>query len=261
MTRTAISSGRNSLAGDYPTIGNNVGMASSPVLAGDVLCVHMENVGESFAIGIDAATGKNRWRVERPRIINWNTPFVFTEAGQSQVLFATPEELTALDPKTGRKLWSFTKMRFATSSSVVGGDGLLFIPGDKLTGLRPGSDGVEPEVAWQNPKLNVGYCSPTLYRGRLYTLSNRGVVSCADPKTGNVLWAHRVEGTFAASPLAAAGRIYLTSEDGTTYVMQAGDEAKLLATNETPETILASPVAANGAIYLRSDKHLYCIGK
>jgi outer membrane protein assembly factor BamB len=247
-----------SLVGDYPTVGNNVGMAASPVLADGVLVVHMENAGESFAVGIDRVTGKNRWHIDRPRVINWNTPFVHQVAGKSQVLLMTPAGVTAHDPASGQELWSYTEGRFATSPSILAGDGMIFIPGDKLTALRLAAGG--PEVVWQNAKLNTGYASPLYYDGRIYSLTNRGVVTAADAKTGRVLWTHRLEGNFAASPLAADGRLYLASEEGITYVMAAGDTAKLLATNEIGETLLACPVAANGTILLRSDKHLWCIG-
>ena len=71
-----------SLVNDYPTVGNNVGMAASPVYVDGTLIVHMENIGESFAVGIDPETGKNRWRIDRPRLINWNTPFVHNPDGR-----------------------------------------------------------------------------------------------------------------------------------------------------------------------------------
>lgn len=250
-----------SLVGDYPTVGNNVGMAASPVLVGNTVVVHMENAGESFAVGIDKATGKNQWRVERPRIINWNTPFVHREDGRSQVLLMTPKELSAHELTTGRKLWSFTTGSFATSPSVVAGNGLIFVPGGKLTAIRPGSEGVEPEVVWQNAKLNPGFASPVVVGKHIYTITNRGIVSCADAATGNILWTHRLEGAYSASPLAAEGRLYFASEEGMTTVMEAGAEAKVLAANDLGETFMASPVAANGAIYLRSDGHLWCLGK
>ncbi len=252
-----------SLVNDYPTVGNNVGMAASPVLVGNSVIVHMENVGESFAVAIDKATGQNRWRIDRPRVINWNTPFVHNADGQNQLLLMTGKELTAHDIATGKKLWSYNPGKGGLSSapSVIAGEGLLFVPGASLTALRPGSDGVEPEVVWQNPKLNPGWASPVLLNGRIYTITNRGVVSCAEATTGKILWTERLDGEFAASPLAADGRLYFVSEGGATTVMDGGAVPKLLANNELGETILASPVASGGAIFLRSDGHLWCLGK
>ena len=250
-----------SLVNDYPTVGNNVGMAASPVLVGDTVVVHMENVGESFAVGIDKANGQNRWRIDRPRVINWNTPFVHNAEGFKQLLLLTGKELTAHDIATGKKLWSYSPGKLGMAASIVSSDGLVFVPGDKLTALRPGSDGVEPEVVWQNAKLNPGWASPVVLNGRIYTVTNRGVVSCAEALTGKLLWQHRLEGEFAASPLAADGRLYFVNEAGETTVMDGGAEPKVLAANDVGETILASPIASSGAIFLRSDGHLWCFGK
>jgi outer membrane protein assembly factor BamB len=99
------------------------------------------------------------------------------------------------------------------------------------------------------------------YEGRVYAVSSGGIVNCADAATGKPLWARRLEGQFAASPLAADGKLYVVSEDGTTTVLRAGGKAEVLGTNALGETVLASPAAANGALYLRSDRHLYCIAQ
>jgi outer membrane protein assembly factor BamB len=245
-----------SLTGDYPTVGNNVGLAASPVLVGNTLVVHLENVGESFVAGVDPATGQNRWRLERPRGLNWNTPLALAQAEPPQVVLMSPRELTAHDASTGRVVWTFDGS-FSAQPSVAPGDGMLFVPGAKLTALKIADR--KPEIVWQNPKLNPGFSSPVAYCGQVYTVTNRGVVSCAEAASGKLLWTHRVEGTFSASPLAGAGRVYFVSEEGPTYVMEAGPEAKLLATNELHDTFMASPVAADRALYLRSDKHLYCV--
>ena len=249
-----------SLVGDYPTVCNNVGMAASPVLVKDMLVVCLENVGESFVAGIDVRSGQNKWRFERPRGINWVTPLVIENQGKSEVLVQGPGDLTAHDPATGKRIWSLSGS-FATIPSSVTGDGMIFAPGGKLTAFRPGTGKSAPEVLWQNAKLTTGYSSPLYYRGLVYTVNARGIVNCAEPGTGKILWTERLEGEFAASPLAADGKIYVTSEEGITTVLQAGAEAKVLATNSLSEKILASPVAAAGALFLRSDKHLYCIGK
>src|SRR5206468_2022676 len=89
------------LARDYPHISNQVGMAASPVLYKDVLLVPMETADESFAAGLDKLTGTNRWKVRRPREINWGTPVRICNHGRDEVLFISPGELTAYDPLTG----------------------------------------------------------------------------------------------------------------------------------------------------------------
>ena len=249
-----------SLVGDYPTIGNNVGMAASPTIHKGTLILAMENVGESFAAGIDVNTGANRWRVKRERGIVWTTPLVFDNEGRPEVLLQSPGEIASHDPSTGKLLWS-VKGGFSAIPSAVAGDGMIFAPSGKFTALRPTKNVADPQILWQNPKLSTGHSSPLYYRGLVYTVSSRGVVNCAEPGTGKILWSQRLEGGYSASPLGGDGKVYFTSEEGATSVMEAGAEAKLLAVNPLPEKILASPVAADGALFLRSDKRLYCIGK
>lgn len=243
-----------SLAGDYPTIGNNVGIAASPVLCKDILFVPMENVGDSFAAALDARTGTNKWKHARPAKINWATPVVIESAGSVQVLFQSPEEITAFEPETGRKLWRL-EGKFSAIPSLVAGEGLLFAPGGPSVAARP--DGVR---AWDSERLGSATASPTLYRGRLYTINSAGIVTCADAKDGTVLWKHRTPGPHSASPFFSEDRMYLLNEKGTTTVLRLGDEPQTLAENVLEDAFLASPAAAGGAIYLRSDKHLYCVG-
>lgn len=252
-----------SLVGDYPTIGNNVGMASSPTIWNDLILVCMENVGESFAAGIDKRTGENRWRIERPRKINWVSPVVVQNSGQPEVVFHGSTGIDAHDPATGKKKWSAPKQSVTGYASLTYGDGVVFAPGEKFTAFRLGKTGAEPEVLWQSIKMRPGYCSPIAHDGLVYVVAGGGVVNCADAKTGEILWTHRLEagGSYTASPLLGDGKLYVTNEAGVTTVLQTGrKEAKVLATNAISDTILASPVASDGAIFLRSDSALYCIG-
>lgn len=251
-----------SLVGDYPTVGNNVGMASSPTLWNDLLILCMENVGESFAAGIDKRTGENRWRIARPRGINWVSPVVNDNQGVAEVLFQGYQGLDAHDANTGKKKWTASKQRVTGYASLTADNGIIYAPGEKFSALRPAKNDEEPEVLWQSIKLRVGYCSPIVYQGFVYTVAGNGVVSCADAKTGDTLWTQRIEaaGAFAASPLLADGKLYVVNEAGVTTVLQAGKEAKVLATNPIGDTILACPVASDGAIFLRSDTAMYCIG-
>jgi outer membrane protein assembly factor BamB len=250
-----------SLTGDYPTVGNNVGMASSPVLWKDLLIVAVENPGESFGVAIDKRTGKNRWRVPRPRDVHWVTPLVIDNGGRAEAVFQSGGEIAGYDAETGAKRWSLTGKRLSTVASPIHARGVLFAPGERFLALEPGADAADPRLLWQSNKLPTGYASPVYHEGRVYAVSARGIVNCADAGTGKPLWSQRLEGEFAASPLAADGKLYVVSEAGTTTVLRLGDRAEVLGTSALGETILASPVAANGALYLRSDRHLYCIAE
>lgn len=254
-----------SLTGDYPTITNQVGMAASPVLAGDTLVMPIENAGESFALGLDKATGKNRWKIERDRQINWTTPLVMTNNGKIEVVLQSPKELTAVDPATGAKRWSYEAKGIASIPSAVAGQGALFLPAGEFTALKPRSDGASPEVLWNSIRLKPATASPILYKDRVYSLNGGGILVCADAANGNVLWQERVKGPFSASPVIANGKLYAVAEEGVTTVVQLGDKPLTLATNEVKpaadkDLLLATPAIAGGAIFLRSDGWLWCIG-
>jgi outer membrane protein assembly factor BamB len=250
-----------SLVGDYPTVGNNVGMATSPILWKDMVILCLENVGDSFAAGFDKRSGENKWRIERPRGINWVSPLLIETNGQPELIIQGTDDLTAYDPANGTKKWSLSCKKFQPIPSPTFGDGLVFAPGEKFFAIQPGSGKEGPQILWQSNKLPTGYCSPIYHQGRIYALSYRGVLNCADGATGKPLWDVRVEGSFAASPLLADGKIYAVNEEGMTTVVSAGAEGKVLASNPLGDAILATPVVSNGAIYLRSDRYLYCIGQ
>lgn len=247
------------LTTDYQTVGNNVGMASSPVLWRDSVILAVENAGESFGIAIDKNTGQNKWKVQRSRKINWVTPLVFKNNERDEVVFQSGDNLSGYDPATGKERWSMTSQQFSTIPSAVSGNGVLFVPGPKFLAIKPGNDKADPEVLWEET-ISTGYSSPLYHNGLVYALASRGVLNCVEANTGKKVYSQRVQGTFSASPLLADGRLYLTSEEGDTTVVQAGPEAKILNVNTLRDKFLASPVAANGAIYLRSDEYLYCIG-
>jgi outer membrane protein assembly factor BamB len=246
-----------SLAGDYPDITNQVGMASSPVLAGDTLLLPLENAGDSFAAGLDKKTGANRWKVPRTRDINWVTPLVVRSNGKPTAVFQTSADVTAYEPDTGKVVWSYNEGKLANVPTPVAGDDLVFVAAHPFLALRPSGD--KPEVVWKSSKLTAGFASPLYYQGRLYGLTGTGAI-CLDAGTGEVVWQQRINGKFWASPLLADGKLYVVNEEGTTTVIQLGDKLAVLAVNPLKDKILATPAISGGALYLRSDKHLFCIG-
>jgi outer membrane protein assembly factor BamB len=246
-----------SLSGDYPLMTNHVGRAASPILVDDLLIVPMENQGASYLIGIDAKTGVNRWKVERPLENNWSTPVLVQRNGKSEVILQGTRLLTAFDPKSGDKLWEHEDdCLFAIPSPIVSGE-LILATTTQMIAVKPAVNGAAP-VAWKTLKLGSGTPSPVVVDGRVYTLGRDKVV-CGDASDGKVLWDLRLKGPFSASPVFSDGKLFLVNEEGTTFVLRPGPEAKLLGTNELKDTMLATPAIANGSIYLRSDKFLYRI--
>lgn len=252
-----------SLGRDYPTVTNQVGMASSPVLAGKTLVVQLENAGESFVVGIDKQSGKNRWKIARGRNLNWVTPLLLTTDKRADVLLQSSEGLLAVDPDTGAKRWQYDN-KFSTIPSAIAANGTVFVPGEEgLTALKPSANDSQPEMLWTANRLRCATASPVYYQNRLYVLTGAGVLACGDPAAnGKILWQERLKGPFSATPVIADGKLYATNEAGDTFVVQLGDKPSVAATpNSLGETILGSPALSGGAIFLRSDKHLICVGR
>lgn len=248
-----------SLAGDYPDLTNQVGMAASPVVWKDVLLVPMENAGDSFAAGLDTRTGKNRWRAKRAREINWVSPIVLERDGGAEAVFQTPRDVTAYEPRTGRVLWSLADRGTSEIASPAQGEGLLFVAGRDFLALQPGPGGAAPVAVWKSGKLGSGFTSPAYHRGRVYVTTSVGL-RCADARTGKELWFQRIKGPFSASPVIGDGKAYVTSEEGVVTVVRLGEAPEVLSQNEMGQVLLATPSLAGGAIYLRSDQTLFCIG-
>jgi outer membrane protein assembly factor BamB len=247
------------LVRDYPTITNQVGMAASPVLWQDVLLLPLENAGDqSLALALDAGTGRNRWKAERTRDINWVTPLVRRHGDGAEVLFQSNNELTAYDVQTGVKRWAYKAGGLGTIPMPVALDGLVLAPGGEPTALRPPSGGGAVDVVWTNNKLRSGYTTPLYYRKRVFAI-NGGFLNCAGAGDGKPGPPVRLRGIFWASPVAADGKIYAVNEEGTTFVIKVGDRPELVATNPLGEEVLATPAIADGALFLRTSERLYCI--
>jgi outer membrane protein assembly factor BamB len=249
-----------SLVGDYPTITNQVGMASSPILVKDKLIVPMDNAGESFLVALDTKYGKNVWKAGRTRDINWVTPLVRSVGDVTEVLFDAPSGLTAYDASTGEKRWSSKLGRGSIPTAVLQGD-TIFLPGGGVTAVKLGAKGPEGDGT-KLKDLQLGMPSPLVYLGKAYAVSGNGIVSCADSKSGKALYKERLKGAFSASPIAGDGKVYFLNETGSCTVIDGkSNEFEVLATNELGGETLATPALANGRVYVRTDKALYAVGK
>ena len=252
-----------SLTGDYPTISNQVGMASSPVLYKDKLIVPMDNSGESFLAALDTKTGKNTWKTPRPRDINWVTPVIRElNSSEAEVFYQSQKDLVAYNAVDGKKKWSHKAGSSSPTPSLS--EGLLLTSSDGLSLLKPTENKMED--VWKSAKYRTGYSSPLYYDGKVYAaIPSTGTVWCLDAKTGKAVWDEKVTGkgkqTFSASPIAGDGKVYVLSESGAVAVFKAGGtEAELLGTSEIGEELLATPALSGGALFIRSDKSLICVG-
>lgn len=246
-----------SLYGENPGATDGRGLASSPVLVAGTVVVHVENQNTSFAAGIDLATGKNRWRVERPRELNWTSPIAIPGAGgRPLVLLQGATRLSALDPATGREAWGLDRGSDAIASSVLS-DNTLYVPGEKgLAALALQGDDA-PKQLWEQPKLNPVTASPVVLSGRIFCL-RQGILVAGDLKTGAVVGQLRLKGPFSASLVTAGGLLYCVNEGGQAQVVRPDDkDGEVVARGELGETVLGTPALTDGAIFLRGEKHLW----
>jgi outer membrane protein assembly factor BamB len=249
------------LGRDYPNASNSLGMASSPVVVGDTLICQVENDSESFAVGLDAGTGANRWKLDRPKMANWTSPLLVPRAGVSPlVILQSGKGLSALEPRTGKEVWYYTEGA-ATIPSSTFAEGVFYAASKGITALRPSASSPHPEQLWQAAQLSPATASPIVIGGKIFTLNNAGILSAGDVKDGTRLWQLRLTGPFSSSPIAVGAHLYLANEKGLLQVVNtAAPEGEIASTMDLKETALATPSIAAGALYIRTEKTLWKIG-
>ncbi|HUQ72752.1 MAG TPA: PQQ-binding-like beta-propeller repeat protein [Planctomycetaceae bacterium] len=247
------------------------GTSASPVLHGDLVFINA-SVESDALIALDRQTGQERWRVKGIRE-SWNTPVVVTAAsGRQELVVAMQGKVLAVDPETGRELWSCqTDIGWYMVPSVVAADGIVYCLGGRsgvaALAVRAGGDGdvTKTHRLWTSVKgSNVS--SPVYLDGHLYWMhEQRGTAYCAKADTGEIVYEKRLDraGQVYASALLADGRVYYLTRDGRTFVLAAKPEFEQLAVNELRDGGLfnGSPAVDGNRLLIRSDKFLYCIGR
>jgi len=220
-------------------------------------------------VAFDAATGKQVWSTPRTVEISWATPIVVDAPGGPQLITSGSEFIIAYDPRTGKELWRTEGVKSNAIPSPLAGHGMLYLsagfPKKKVIAYRLGTktESGAPEIAWTYDRGTAYVPSPVLYGDYLYLTSDKGILTCLDAKTGEVIYDDGrvpVPATFMASLLAYDGQIFQFSEDGDTFVVRAGPKHEVLRTNALGEPVYSTPSVAGGRLYIRAEKHLYSIG-
>jgi outer membrane protein assembly factor BamB len=219
-------------------------------------------------IGLDKATGKVLWKKERPIGTSHSTPLVVSHHGQTDILVSGKNRLTAFDARTHAELWKYGEGEGPFNGEIivspVYGDGMVFLQlwrQSQIHAIRLTGKGQPPSRVWTTVRPGPQEASPVYYRGLLYSLMDNGVLVCLDGKTGEDVYRERLGGACNSSPIAANGRIYVSNNDGTTFVVRAGRKFELMSRNELGERITASPAVSGDDLFYRTDSQLYCIGK
>jgi outer membrane protein assembly factor BamB len=220
-------------------------------------------------VALDRKTGKEVWRTSRKIELSWATPVVVKAAsGRDELVTSGNQAIIAYDPATGRELWRTKGLENnAVATPLVGDDLLVLSSGypNKITfAVRPGGSGdVTSAVLWRYEKGSAYVPSPILYDGLVYLLTDKGLVTCLDARTGAVHYEGGrppVPATLMASPVVVNGKLLLMSQDGDTFVVKTGKVFEVERTNPLGEPIGASAAVAAGRLYIRGEKHLFAIG-
>jgi outer membrane protein assembly factor BamB len=255
-----------SLAQEYGPFRNRWGMAASPLLVDGLLVVQVDHWGRSYLLGVDAATGANRWRTERDASVNWTSPVAARVRGKTQILAAGTYVLKGYDAGSGAELWSVRGLQMqCIPSPVVCGDRVFAVSGRDFYALAVrlnGSKGdlTDSHVLWKVRSGGAYVPSPLCLGEYCYYLEDNGWANCLKADSGERVWRERVSGKYSASPVAGDGKLYFANEQGVVTVVEAGAQFRVLGRNELGEALVASPAIAGGRLFLRGDKHLWCIG-
>jgi outer membrane protein assembly factor BamB len=248
------------------------GPGSTPVLWQDKLIVHCD---VQYVVALDAATGKVAWKTERSGELRadtqlkkaYGTPLVIERDGRDVLVSPAADWIYAYDAATGAELWrlSYGVLGFSIVPRPVTAHGLVFMSTSfmqpDLLAVRLPETGTAPAIAWREKKGAPNMSSPLVVGDELYVVSDKGVATCLDARSGRPVWTERLGGNFSSSPLLADGRIYVGNRDGDTFVIRPGTTFELLATNRLDGQIFATPAALGRALYLRTDKALYRLEK
>jgi outer membrane protein assembly factor BamB len=245
------------------------GNGGSPMLVDDLLVFSCDGGDRRFTAALDRSTGKLAWQTDRDvparKGFSFCTPLLIDVGGRKQLLSAGSNVVSALEPATGEEVWRVRYDGYSVVPRPVYGHGLVFLSTgyDAPVFLAIRADGrgdvTDSHVAWSTRKNVPLTPSPLLVGDDLYLLSDRGMLSCLDARTGRAHWQQRLGGSYSASPLYADGKVYVQSEEGIGVVVRAAHRFEELARNDVGARTLASCAAADGALFLRTDRHLYRI--
>ena len=251
---------------------------SSPIIYKNLVIVQADIQKNSFIAAYDLKSGKLVWKTPREELSSWGTPTIYEGKLRPELITNGAKAIRGYDPLTGKELWRLGPMSEITTPTPFVAQDLIFVtsgyaPIQPIYAIRPGGsgdislkDGKESNefVAWSKQRGGPYMPTPIVYGELLYTVSNQGVLTAYNAKTGERVYQERLGGTggaFTASPVASDGKIYLSSEDGDVFVVKAGPKYELLSKNPVGEVMMATPAISDGLVIVRTVSNLYAFGE
>ena len=260
---------------DIPTY--EWGPASSPIIWNNLVILQVDTQADSFLLALDASTGETVWKTDREEIPSWGTPTIANTSAGPVLVTNASNYIRGYDPKTGKELWRLGGSSKITAPTPIYADDLIVVasgrgPERPIFVVRPNARGdltlpsgqkSSDAIVWSMTGRGSYMPSPIAYNGILYILNNNGLFDAYNLKTGAEVYRQRLQNVgsgFSASPVAADGKIYLSSEDGEILVIAAGEKFAQIATNSMGELLMATPALSEGVMYVRSSSSLFAIG-
>ena len=247
------------------------GFCSSVLLYKDMVIVSADQdatgADRAYIVALDKATGKERWRIDRPnRVRSYCPPVIFQAAGKPQMVLSGSKCVASYDPDTGKQYWIIDGPTEQFVASLVFTDDVFMVTGGYPTlhilGIRPDGQGnvTSTHVLWHERKTPAYVPSPIAAGKSFFVVSDEGQTSCIEARTGKRVWQEKLGRHHRPSPVSAGGNLYFLDDDGATFVVKAAEKFELLARNALGEECNASPAVSRGQFFIRTVKNLYCIG-
>ncbi len=249
------------------------GYCSSLIPYKDLIILNADQDAElpkrAYIVALDKATGAERWRIDRPnRVRSYTPPAIYKAAGKMQMVVSGSKCVASYDPDTGRQHWIIDGPTEQFVANLVYTDGVFMITGGwptrHILGIRPDGRGnvTNTHVLWHlRDRKIVSYVPSPIARGKyFYLVSDTGLATCLEAKSGRKMWSERLGRHHSASPVLAEGRLYFLDDAGVMHVLKAEPAFEVVAKNDLGEPCRVSPAVSHGQIFIRGTKNLYCIG-
>jgi outer membrane protein assembly factor BamB len=254
------------------------GTASSPIIYKNKVIVQCDTQKGGFLLALDVDSGTTLWKTDREELPSWGTPNIYPGKKRVELVTNASNFIRGYDPETGKELWRLGGSSQITAPTPIFFQDLIVVasgrrPEAPIFVIRAGASGditlaqgstSSKDIVWSRQQRGPYMPTPLIYGSNLYVLANQGIFDCYELRSGKELYRQRIAhqgGGFSSSPVAADGRIYLSSEDGDIFVVKAGADFRLLSTNPMGERLMATPALSEGRMYVRGEKNLFAIGR
>jgi len=250
---------------------NGFGEGSSPALSGNTVVINWDDETDNdFIVALNKETGEELWRKPRNEATGWSTPIIVEHDGKAQVVVNATGKVRSYDLKTGAEIWNCGgQTANAIPSPVADKNILIAMSGFRGAALRAiklsatgDVDGTDA-IVWKHDKSTPYVPSPLLVDDLLYFISgNNGILSCLNAQNGTANFeAERLEGIFGiyASPVAAAGYVYVLGRDGVCLVLKQGPKLEIVSRNKINDKTDSSIALVGKDLFIRGHENLYCI--